>query len=254
MEVAFAMKTILSSADIGIIGGADGPTVILVASTALWWLLPLMALLVLVFAYLLMCRAAKKKVHSATELPEGYREIYSVDLQKNKKMALWINLIGVVIMIAMIIPAAIAVPLSTLFSMEEGFLAYMMRFVALIVGSILYIILHELTHAAVMRIYGAKKVRFGFTGLYAFAGSERDYFDKFSYIQIALAPLLVWGLILAVLNLLVPTAWFWIIYFIQISNVSGAAGDLFVSARFCKMPPDILVRDTGVSMTVYSKE
>lgn len=246
------MRTVLSSADIGIIGGADGPTAILVASTALVWLLPFLVIFVLAIAYALMRRAAKKKAHSATALPDGYHEIYSVDLQKNKKMALWVNLIGVVIMIAMILPAAIAVPLSALFSMEQGFLAYTMRFVALIVGSILYIILHELTHAAVMRIYGAKKVRFGFTGMYAYAGSEQDYFDKFAYIQIALAPLLVWGLVLAVVNLLVPLEWFWIIYFIQISNVSGAAGDLFVSARFCKMPSDILVRDTGVAMTVYS--
>ncbi|MBQ7322038.1 MAG: DUF3267 domain-containing protein [Clostridia bacterium] len=248
------MKTILSSADIGMIGGADGPTVVMVASTELPWLLPLAVLLLLTLAYCLMRRAAKKRARSTTELPEAYREIYTVDLQKNKKMALLVNGIGVVILIAMVLPAAFLVPISTLFSMEQGFLAYTLRFLALIVGSILYIILHELTHAAVMRIYGAKKVRFGFTGMYAFAGSEQDYFDKFSYVQIALAPLLVWGLILAVINLLVPLEWFWVVYFIQISNVSGAAGDLFVSARFCKMPSDILVRDTGVSMTVYSKE
>ena len=248
------MKTILSSADIGIIGGADGPTAVLIASAGLEWLLPFAVLLILTLAYCLMRRAAGKKAHSTTSLPEGYREIYSVDLQKNKKMALWVNGIGVLIMVAMIVPAVILIPISTLFSMEQGFLAYSLRFLTLIVGAILYIVLHELTHAAVMRIYGAKKVRFGFTGMYAYAGSEQDYFDKTSYIQIARAPLLVWGLILAVLNLMVPIEWFWVIYFLQITNVSGAAGDLFVSARFCKMPSDILVRDTGVSMTVYSKE
>ena len=46
----------------------------------------------------------------------------------------------------------------------------------------------------------------------------------------------------------------WVIYFIQISNVSGAVGDLFVSFRFSKMPHDIRIKDTGVSMTVYSKQ
>ena len=93
------MKTILSSADIGIIGGADGPTAVMVASAGLWWLLPFAVLLVLTLAYCLMRRAAGKKAHSTTSLPEGYREIYSVDLQKNKKMALWVNGIGVLIMV-----------------------------------------------------------------------------------------------------------------------------------------------------------
>ena len=246
------MKQLLSSADIGIIGGADGPTAILVARVAFTWVLPLTLLLLFAVFYLLMRRAAGKKKHSFTELPDGYREIYTVDLQNNKKMMLALNGAALLIVLAMAVPAYLLVPISTLFSMEEGIGVYMLRFGVLIAGSIAYIVLHELTHAAVMRIYGAKKIRFGFTGVYAFAGSEQDYFDRFSYVQIALAPLIVWGLVLAVLNLILPLAWFWVIYIIQIANVSGAVGDLFVSIRFSKMPRDILVRDTGVSMTVYS--
>lgn len=252
MEVAVEMTHWLSSADIAIIGGADGPTAVFVAHSAVVWALPIAALLVIALAYVWMRRAAKKKVHSVTVLPEGYREIYTVDLQKNKKMMLLVNGLGLIVVVAMVVVMQLFVPISTLFSMEAGFLAYTLRFVALIVGSIAYIVLHELTHAAVMRVYGAKKVRFGYTGMYAFAGSEQDYFDRFSYIQIALAPLIVWGILLAVLQALVPIESTWVIYLLQISNISGAAGDMFVSARFSKMPSDILVKDTGVSMTVYS--
>ncbi len=192
------------------------------------------------------------RTHAMQTLPEGYREIYTVDLQKDKRMALLINGIAIVVSVAMIVPALFYIPFSTLFDMEAGLGLYIARFAALILGSIAYIILHELTHAAVMKLYGAHKLRFGFTGMYAFAGSESDYFDRFSYIQIALAPLLVWGIVLLILQLILPTSWFWVIWIIQISNVSGAAGDLFVSARFLRMPRDILVRDTGVSMSVYS--
>ena len=255
MEVTIAMKMMLAKTveeGIAIIGGADGPTVILVSSLLLPWILALIASALLVLSFALMRRAARKAAHSVTALPEGYREIYSVDLQKNKKMMILINVLALAVTVAMVIPMQLIVPISTLFSMEQGFVSYILRFVALIVGSIVYIVLHELTHAAVMRIYGAKKIRFGFTGMYAFAGSEQDWFDRFSYIQIALAPLVVWGVVLAILQLFVPTEWAWVVYFIQISNVSGAAGDLFVSVRFSRMPSDILVKDTGVSMTVYS--
>ena len=88
--------------------------------------------------------------------------------------------------------------------------------------------------------------------MYAFAGSD-DYYAKKPYIFIALAPIVVWGIVLAVINLLVPRQWFWMVYLIQVINLSGAAGDLFVTVKFSRLPKDILVRDYGVGMRVYSK-
>ena len=78
--------------------------------------------------------------------------------------------------------------------------------------------------------------------------------DKKAYIFIALAPVVLWGVVLAVINCFVPTKWFWVVYLIQIANISGAAGDLFVTIKFSRFPKDILVKDYGVGMTVYSKE
>ena len=254
METEFAMRGLLSGADIGIIGGADGPTAVLVARSAFLWLLPLIALGLLTAVYLAMRRAARKKRHSVTELPAGYRRIYTVDMRQSRRLLLFLGLAQLLVALAMLIPACLLVPLSPLFSMERGVFPFLMRFLTLIVGSIGYILLHELIHAAVMRIYGAHKIRFGVSGGCAYAGSEQDYFDRFSYMQIALSPLIGLGLCLAVLNLMVPIEWFWVIYLIQLTNVSGAVGDLFVSVRFSRFPRDILVKDTGVSMTVYSKQ
>lgn len=121
----------------------------------------------------------------------------------------------------------------------------------LCIGVIAYIILHELVHGIAMKICGTKKVRYGFTEIYAFAGSD-DYYDKKSYIIIALAPIAVWGIVLAVINIFVPANWFWVVYFIQLTNLSGAAGDLYVAFRFARLPADILVRDHGIGMAVYS--
>ena len=103
-----------------------------------------------------------------------------------------------------------------------------------------------------MKACGTKKVKYGFTGLYAFAASD-DYYGKKSYIAIALAPVAVFLLVLAAVNLAVPQDWFWVVYFLQVANVAGAAGDAFVTVKFASMPKDILVRDDGVGMTVYSK-
>lgn len=190
---------------------------------------------------------------AVNSLPDGYKEYYSIDLQKNKKMSLVVNLIAVIIVLAMVVPVLYFIPFSTLFDMSDGMLMFFIRPAVLIVSMIAYIVLHELVHGIAMKICGTKKVKYGFTGLYAFAGSE-DYYDKKAYIFIALAPVVLWGVVLAVINCFVPTEWFWVVYLIQIANISGAAGDLFVTIKFSRFPKDILVKDYGVGMTVYSKE
>lgn len=186
-------------------------------------------------------------------LPEGYREIYSVDLQKNKKVALLINVLSLLIGAVMVVAMHFHIPFFTIFDMSDGLGAYLIRYGVLMVLMVVYIVLHELVHGITMKLFGTKKVKYGFTGLYAFAGSD-CYYPKLPYITIALAPIVVWGIVLAVVNVLVPQDWFWVVYLIQIMNISGAAGDLYVTVKFLKMPSDILVYDRGVGMEVYSAQ
>lgn len=185
-------------------------------------------------------------------LPEGYREIYSIDLQKNGKMSLLVNLLAIIIAVALILPMHFLVPITSLFSMETGLYNYLLRFGALLVLMIVYVVLHELVHGAAMKICGTTKVKYGFTGLYAFAGSD-DYYDKKSYIFIALAPIVLLGVVIAVINPFVSGEWFWPVYLLQVINLSGAAGDLFVTVKFSRFPKNILIKDYGVGMTVYSE-
>lgn len=181
-------------------------------------------------------------------LPEGYGLLYSVDLQKNKKTALIVNVVAALIAVAMMVPAHFVIPITTLFTYDEMYIPRLLSVVVLYVG---YIVLHELVHGVAMKICGTKKVKYGFTGMYAFAGSD-DYYSKGSYIFIALAPVVLWGVVLGVLSFIVPTSWFWVLYMVQVGNISGAAGDFFVTFKFSRMPRDILVKDYGVGMNVYS--
>ncbi len=182
-------------------------------------------------------------------LPEGYREILSVDLQKDKKLMLTVNGIALAIAVVMVAMHFI-VPVSTFFASDEPF-ELLTKVIALCVMAVLYMILHEAIHGITMKLYGCSKVRFGLTGSYAFAATD-DYISKRPYIVIALAPIVVWGIALGAACMLVPRGWFWVVYLIQIMNISGAAGDLYVICRFLRLPHDILVQDAGVSMRVYS--
>lgn len=188
-----------------------------------------------------------------TQLPPDYRPILSVDLQKNKRLALLVNLSALALALLMALPALFLRPIGPLFDLSRGFGPYALRLAGIFVGMFAYILGHEAIHGVAMKLCGSQKVRYGFTGLYAFAGSE-DYYGKKSYLFIALAPILFWGLVLGILCAAVPEEWFWVVYILQIMNISGAAGDLYVTLRFLRLPKDILVQDSGVSMTVFSAQ
>ena len=191
-------------------------------------------------------------MHCIQALPEGYREILALDLQKDKKAALIVNGLSLIPFFLFLYLGLIQEPIRLSVDSSHGLGIYFLRLGVMLAGTIAYVVLHELTHAAVMKAYGARKLRFGFTGLYAYAGSVEDFFDKQAHRNIALAPVLLWLAIFWALSALVPRDWFWVVWFWQIMNVAGAAGDIFVTLRFLTLPRDILVKDTGVSMTIYS--
>ena len=70
---------------------------------------------------------------------------------------------------------------------------------------------------------------------------------------IALSPIVLLGVLLLTLNFFVPYGWFWVVYLLQVINVSGAAGDLYVFMILRKFPKDLLVRDSGVAMELFAK-
>lgn len=190
-------------------------------------------------------------VHVTRSLPEGMVVRDEINLQKDRRTALVVNAAALVVMIAMGFGMNFVIPVSEMFGVEEGLTSSLVHALALLASYIAYIVLHELTHAAVMRLFGAGKLCFGFTGLYAYAGSREDYFDKSSYRLIALAPLVVWGLILGLIQSLVDRSWVWVVWFLQMGNVSGAAGDVYVTLRLMRQPRDVWIQDTGFAMTVW---
>ena len=194
-------------------------------------------------------------MRAVTELPQGYALYDRINLQKDKRAALKVNLAGAAVFVALFFLGHFAFyPFGSIVSGDSTVTSDLLKLVAVVGGYLAYIILHELTHAAVMKYYGAVKIRFGFTGLYAYAGSEVDYFGKIPYRVIAMAPFVVWTLLLTIPLFLVPVDWFWVFYFVQIGNFAGCVGDFYVTLRLWNAPADILIRDTGVEMFIYSKQ
>ena len=179
---------------------------------------------------------------SQKALPSGYKKAMTIDLLNNKKLFIRVNVIAIIL-------AAVTFAIGLCIN-EFHFNLNLIFSVAIIV---IYILLHELVHGIFMYFFSRVKPSYGFNLAYAYAGSTA-YFSKTHYIIIALAPIVILGIVLAVIGYFtVNTNWFWIFYIVECLNISGAAGDIYVTALLLKLPADILVNDSGFKMIVYQK-
>ena len=188
-------------------------------------------------------------MRSTWTLPEGYTQKYLIDLKDNKKQFWIVNGLSMAILLAL---AAVFFQLmwAGFLELKGESLPWQLPVMAL--GMIAYIPLHELVHGLCIRRFSGKRANYGFTLVYAYAGSD-CYFNRHDYLIITAAPVVFWGIVFLLLLFLLPVSWRWVPYAWQVFNLSGAAGDFYVFYRLGKEPDTILCRDTGVRMAVFDR-
>jgi hypothetical protein len=185
-----------------------------------------------------------------TRLPEGYREVRRVDLLQNRREAILVNCIALAIMGVM---TALGFLLCPPFSSLELSIEKFLNVVIMLLGIVVYMVLHEIVHGVFMKAFSGRKPHYGYTGFYAYAGSDA-LFRRRQYLVIAFSPVVILGAVIAVLIAAFYETAFWYLYIIQIVNLSGAAGDLYVGYLIARSGSDVMVRDTGTGMSFYSAQ
>ena len=180
--------------------------------------------------------------------PKGYRQIEVLDFMRSRKQLLIVGWSGIIVTLVMIVFGLIAYPFSPTWEFLKSCWWAWLIAPAMYV---LYIPLHELVHGVLMYALSGVRPKYGLKLPYAYAGSH-VYFDKKSHNLIALAPLIVWGVILFALERTLPAQWLWFFYLTQISNVSGSVGDIYCVLHLMKLPGDILIQDTGTRMRILA--
>jgi len=132
------------------------------------------------------------------ELPEGYSEIKRVNLQKDIKAAVIVNVLALIIAVITAFIGGIIVPFS-FDNIVDGesinaLLISMLKLFCILPAMVAYFFGHEFVHGIFIKKYSGRKAKYGFTGLYAYAGSDA-YFNKRQYLMIALAPVVFFGIV-----------------------------------------------------------
>jgi len=183
-------------------------------------------------------------------LPDGYVEVRTVDFLKNKK-TMAITQIATFVAAVILVIIGNTIESFSFPNSSNSFVNILLVF-SMILLIILYIVAHELVHALFMKTFSRRKVKFGYNGLYAFVGSEA-YFNKKQFIIISIAPVVLFGIVLLLLNIFISMKFFWLIYILQVANLSGAAGDIYMMILLSRLPADILVKDEGIKIVMYSR-
>ncbi len=191
-------------------------------------------------------------------LPEGYRPVGTLNLTKNLRLLVYLNVAGAVLLVGfyyVFIRAALWMrPEAARQGLSGGSLNLSGMLVLLLAVIGVYaavIVLHEATHGIFMFWFTHSRPVFAFRGYYAYAAAPGWYFPRGQYMLVSLAPLVLLSLLGLVVLAFVPAGWFLAVISFIAFNGSGAVGDLAVFFWLLRQPSTCLAFDVGDAVTLY---
>ena len=189
------------------------------------------------------------------DIPEGYKQVKYINA-KDAKFGIIFNLIALVVLVAVM---AVAIPpLASNPLLDEGIdlTELSISMWAFVLATVVYMILHELTHCIPYKKLTGEKLTFGMSWSCAFCGVPHIYVYRKTALIAVLAPFTVFTLIFIPLTV----ALYFVnpIYYIFSAlmlglHLGGCSGDLYVTylLLFKYKDEKTLMRDTGPEQYFY---
>ncbi len=195
--------------------------------------------------------------HFEEKLPENYRLVKTVDATK-APFAVVFNLLSLVMMVGAfaVLYFAFGTDVSLI---KEQFLTLpdftkILALLLLVVGFIVYIVLHELVHGVVYKAFTKRKLTFGVTMTCAYCGVPDVFVYRTASLCALLAPFVIFSIAFIVpMFFLQNTVWFLLLATLFAMHFGGCVGDLYITVLYVFKFRDgkTLMRDTGPVQTFY---
>lgn len=196
---------------------------------------------------------------STTTLPENYRLSGTLDLSKNQKAVLLLNLVGLGLFILfgwLLLRASISLRpamANALFSFSvDNALQFVVWLAVLLASTVVMVLLHEGVHGLFFWLATGARPKFGFRGAYAYACAPDWYLPRGPYLWISLSPLVVLTLLGLALVRVLPLSVLPVLLLLMVLNASGAVGDLAVFFWLLGKPAGSLANDRGDAVSLYT--
>jgi hypothetical protein len=188
-------------------------------------------------------------------LPEKYALAWSMDLKKNVRLNIILQIAG----LGWMVLSGWLLALAVNWLRPEFFLSFktsssfnMLPILLLLLAVMaLAIVLHELAHGLFFWLFARHRPEFGIGPGYAFAAMPDWYYPRGQYLVIALAPLVLLTLVGLTASVFAPQPWLnWLLVGMLI-NSGGAIGDMYIGWRVAREERSVLIKDSGDGFQLY---
>jgi len=197
---------------------------------------------------------------SATRtLPAHYRNIGTLDVSRDQRLLLFLNLGGLLLMgiagwlffrfAAWLRPSDLSGDFQ--FSQDRSPGAVIALIAAILVLFVFHVVAHEAVHGLFFCLFTRSRPRFAFRWAYAYAAAPDWYIPRDLFFIITLAPFVLITLAGLLLIAFAPPAWILPTWFVITLNAGGAIGDLAVAAWLLRQPRTCFANDRGDAVTLY---
>jgi len=109
---------------------------------------------------------------------------------------------------------------------------------------------HEATHGLVIQLLTKMKPSYGVRFPFLTTGNHA-YLTRRSAVVVALAPAVIWGIVLAAALLTLPQDYLLTAYILLALNFAGSVGDCVEVYVVSRQQPDALVQDDGEQVHIF---
>jgi hypothetical protein len=192
-------------------------------------------------------------IPASGSLPDNYQEVLSWKVTGKPVRVIALNIVGVFLFIIFgMIFSSIAISVGRMPS-EGNFRLGLGEMGLAIVGIVLTLILHELTHGLTMQMFGASpKYGIIWKGLMLYATSPGYAYRRNAYVVISLAPFVfISALVILGMWILQGTAWVALLAICGVVNASGAVGDMWITMIVLRYAATAYVMDERDGIRVF---
>jgi len=163
---------------------------------------------------------------STKTLPEGYDQSGEINLKKNRRLAIILNIVAIFVAVPsfflLLSFAALVRPgmMNTSGTITAGVAAVVVGLVVMLLT------IHELIHGFFFWVFTRSRPVFAIRLFYAYAGAPAWYIPTRQFVFVAVGPLVIIGAVGLLLMLLIPESWVLFIAFVVAFNTGGSMGDL----------------------------
>lgn len=184
------------------------------------------------------------RLRDTAELPPAYQEQRTVDVKTDRRFAVAIQ--GLFVLVALVATAAALVLDLSLASSRSPVVIIPVTLLACLV----YMAVHELTHGVVLQLL--TKVQPSYTVRFPFLTTgNHAYLTRRSAVIVALAPSVIWGVVLLIALLTLPADYRLTTYILLALNFAGSSGDWVEVYVIAWQQHDALVQDDGDKIHIF---